>query len=80
MRATLQGCKEALGPKHSSMLNTANNLGVLYEKQGRLAETEVMYIRALQGYEDTLGPKHTSALDTASNLRQLHTKQGRTVK
>ncbi|KAF2678562.1 hypothetical protein K458DRAFT_258574, partial [Lentithecium fluviatile CBS 122367] len=45
----LQGREEALGPKHTSTLDTVNNLGILYRDQGKLAEAEAMYSRALQG-------------------------------
>ncbi|KAF2277956.1 HET-domain-containing protein [Westerdykella ornata] len=39
-----------------------HNLGDLYANQGKLAEAEAMYIRALQGKEEALGAKHTSTL------------------
>ena len=58
----LQGKEEALGPDHTSTLDTVNNLGNLYADQGKLAEAEKMYIRALQGKEEALGPDHTSTL------------------
>jgi len=58
----LQGYEEALGPKHTSTLQTVNNLGNLYVDQGKLVEAEKMYIRALQGKEEALRPKHTSTL------------------
>ncbi|KAF1964751.1 HET-domain-containing protein [Bimuria novae-zelandiae CBS 107.79] len=73
----LQGYEEALGPKHTSTLDTVNNLGALYADQGKLAEAEAMYSRALQGYEEALGPKHTSTLDTVNNLGALYTDQGK---
>jgi tetratricopeptide (TPR) repeat protein len=41
--------------KHTSTLDTVNNLGQLYADQGKLKETEAMYIRALQGYEEAIG-------------------------
>jgi hypothetical protein len=44
---TGQGCEEALGPDHTSTLDTVNNLGILYNTQGKLAEAEKMYLRAL---------------------------------
>ncbi|KAF7502885.1 hypothetical protein GJ744_004954 [Endocarpon pusillum] len=53
----LQGKEEALGPKHTSTLDTVNNLGNLYKNQGKLAEAEAMYTRALQGYEMAIGPE-----------------------
>ena len=73
----LQGCEEALGPKHTSTLSTVNNLGLLYADQGKLAEAEAMYSRALQGKEEALGPKHTSTLLTVNNLGLLYAGQGK---
>ncbi|KAG4432549.1 hypothetical protein IFR05_011961 [Cadophora sp. M221] len=73
----LKGCEEALGPKHTSTLQTVNNLGNLYKDQGKLAEAEAMYIRALKGKEEALGPKHTSTLDTVNNLGNLYRDQGK---
>ncbi|CAG8982451.1 hypothetical protein HYALB_00013982 [Hymenoscyphus albidus] len=63
----LQGYKKALGPDHTSTLNTVNNLGNLYSDQGKLVEAEQMYQRALQGKEKALGPDHTSTLNTVNN-------------
>jgi tetratricopeptide (TPR) repeat protein len=52
-------------------------LGILYGDQGKLAEAEAMYIRALQGYEEALGPDHISTLDTVQNLGILYSDQGK---
>jgi tetratricopeptide (TPR) repeat protein len=73
----LAGREKALGPDHTSTLDTVNNLGILYTNQGRLAEAGQMYVRALAGYEKALGPDHTSTLDTVNNLGILYTNQGR---
>ena len=73
----LQGYEEALGAKHTSTLQTVNNLGNLYADQGKLAEAERMYVRALQGREEALGAKHTSTLDTVNNLGALYADQGK---
>jgi tetratricopeptide (TPR) repeat protein len=54
-----------------------HNLGNLYVDQGRLAEAEAMYDRALQGKEEALGAKHTSTLDTVNNLGLLYADQSR---
>jgi len=43
----LQGKKKALGPEHTSTLNTVNNLGLLYSNQGKLDEAEKMYQHTL---------------------------------
>ena len=51
----LDGYKKALGPDHTSIFDTVNNLGTLYKKQRRHNKAEVMYRRALDGYEKALG-------------------------
>ncbi|KAK4170949.1 hypothetical protein QBC36DRAFT_295822 [Triangularia setosa] len=73
----LEGKEKALGPDHTSTLNTVNNLGSLYTAQGRLWEAEAMYQRALEGCEKALGPDHTSTLDTVNNLGGLYLDQDR---
>ncbi|OAP63856.1 hypothetical protein AYL99_03083 [Fonsecaea erecta] len=73
----LVGNEKALGPDHTSTLDTVNNLGRLYADQGKLAEAEKMYIRALVGNEKTLGPDHISTLDTVNNLGRLYADQGK---
>jgi len=56
------------------------NLGLLYSSQGKLAEAEQMYQRALQGEEETLGPEHISTLKTVNSLGNLYTAQGKHAK
>ncbi|KAF4920291.1 Kinesin light chain, partial [Colletotrichum fructicola] len=73
----LQGYEKALGPDHTSTLNSVHSLGILYSDQGRLKEAEAMYDRALQGYEKALGPDHKSTLNTVNNLGLLYYNQGR---
>src|SRR5205809_387309 len=60
--------KRAHGLDHTSYLHTLHNLGDLYRDQGKLAEAEAMYQRALAGNEKALGPEHTSTLTTVDNL------------
>ncbi|KAI0402570.1 kinesin light chain [Xylaria palmicola] len=72
----LQGDEKALGPDHTSTLDTVNNLGNLYSDQGKLKEAEEMYKRALQGKEKALGPDHTSTLVIARN--SSHSDSGNT--
>ncbi|KAK1656358.1 hypothetical protein BDP81DRAFT_364381 [Colletotrichum phormii] len=73
----LQGKEKALGPDHTSTLDSVECLGILYSKQGRLKEAEAMYERALQGNEKAWGPDHTSTLLTVGNLGNLYKDQGR---
>jgi hypothetical protein len=48
----LKGKEEAWGPKHTSTLDTVNNLAVLYADQGKMKEAEEMYLRTLKGKEE----------------------------
>jgi tetratricopeptide (TPR) repeat protein len=68
----LRGFEEAWGAKHTSTLDTVNNLGTLYWKQGKMNEAEEMLLRALRGFEEAWGAKHTSTLDTVNNLGSLY--------
>ncbi|KAI9765554.1 MAG: hypothetical protein M1839_005420 [Geoglossum umbratile] len=54
-----------------------HNLGVVYDKQGKLTEAEAMYKRALTGKEKVLGPDHTSTLDTVHGLGVVYARQER---
>ncbi len=54
-----------------------HNLGLLYADQGKMAEAEKMYQRALEGYEKAWGPEHTSTLGTVNNLGILYKNQGK---
>jgi hypothetical protein len=58
-------------PDHTSTLSTVNNLANLYRDQGKPANAEQIYVRALAGYEKALGPDHTLTLDTVNNLGGL---------
>jgi hypothetical protein len=42
-KRALAGYEKALGPGHTSTLDTVNNLGLLYRDQGKLDEAERMY-------------------------------------
>ena len=57
--------------------STVNNLGTLHSGQGKLAEAEQMYLRALAGKEKALGPDHRSTLSTVNNLGNLYGDQGK---
>jgi tetratricopeptide (TPR) repeat protein len=74
---TLTGYERALGPDHTSTLNTVNNLGNLYRDRGKLDQAEQMYQRALVGNEKALGPDHTSTLEIVNNFGVLYRLQGK---
>ncbi|KAI3326718.1 kinesin light chain [Xylariaceae sp. AK1471] len=73
----LQRKEKALGPNHTSTLDTVHHLGVLFVDQDKLKEAEEMYQQALQGKEKTLGPDHPLTLDTVHNLGNLYKDQGK---
>jgi Tfp pilus assembly protein PilF len=50
------------------MLNTVNNLGLLYAKQGKMVEAEKMYLGALEGKEKAWGPEHTLTLTNQGKM------------
>jgi len=77
LQRALASYEKALGPDHTSTLDTVNNLGILYRAQGKLDEAERMYQRALAGYESALGPDHMSTLGTVNNLGLLYRTQGK---
>jgi tetratricopeptide (TPR) repeat protein len=52
-------------------------LGELYANQGRLADAEAMYERALQGEEKALGKEHLLTLNTVNDLGIIYMQQGR---
>ncbi|OQD80677.1 hypothetical protein PENANT_c033G02204, partial [Penicillium antarcticum] len=73
----LAGKEKALGPDHTSTLDTVNKLGNLYSDQGKMKKAEKLYQRALVGRENALGPDHTSTLNTVNNLGNLYSNQGK---
>ncbi|KAJ5823330.1 hypothetical protein N7447_005670 [Penicillium robsamsonii] len=73
----LAGKEKALGPDHTSTLDTVHNLGILYRNQGKLDQAEQIYLQALAGREKALGPDHTLTLETVHNLGHLYRDQGK---
>ena len=54
-----------------------NNLATLYEKQGRHADSEPLFKRALAIYEKAAGPEHPAVATLLNNLGQVDKVQGR---
>jgi hypothetical protein len=71
----LRGKEKVWGPEHTSILNTVNNLGNLYAKQGKMAEAEEMCERALRGYEKAVGMNHPRTRRIARDLNALRIKR-----
>ena len=73
----LTGYEKALGPDHTSTLDTVNNLGALYSDQGKLNEAEQMYQRALLVYQRIYGPSHDRVTATSKKLASTRSKKGK---
>jgi hypothetical protein len=69
--------EEALGPAHPDLANTLNNLGVVYERNGRTDEAEASYRRAYTIARETLAPDHPFVATSAENLREFCETNGR---
>ncbi|THX67021.1 hypothetical protein D6D04_10868 [Aureobasidium pullulans] len=68
---------EALGPGHTSTLQTVKCLGMLQMGEGECAKAEQTFQRALNRCEKLLGSNHVSTLETINNLGTLYADQGR---
>ncbi|WP_081494397.1 tetratricopeptide repeat protein [Bradyrhizobium genomosp. III] len=71
--------EEALGPVHSDVAESLNNLGLLLAKQGSLADAEPFYRRSLT-VRETLPLSNGNSIEiatTLNNLANLYVQQGR---
>ena len=64
-------------PTHPDVAASLNNLAGLYDAQGRYAEAEPLYERALAIWEKALGPEHPDVATSLNNLAELYRDQGR---
>ncbi|MCH6577531.1 MAG: tetratricopeptide repeat protein, partial [Proteobacteria bacterium] len=68
---------EEFGPQDPRLATSLNNLAELYRAQGRYAEAEPLYKRALAIDEKALGPEHPDVATNLNNLAALYDDQGR---
>ncbi len=68
---------EGFGPQDPRLATSLNNLAQVYRAQGRYAEAEPLYKRALAIQEKALGPDHPSVAKSLNNLAELYRAQGR---
>ncbi|OFW11587.1 MAG: hypothetical protein A3H27_13200 [Acidobacteria bacterium RIFCSPLOWO2_02_FULL_59_13] len=69
--------EKALGPEHPNVGQSLNNLAGLYAAQGKYADAEPLYKRALAILEKTLGPEHPNVAQSLENYAGLLRKMGR---
>ncbi|KAF2631053.1 hypothetical protein BU25DRAFT_301776, partial [Macroventuria anomochaeta] len=60
-----------------TQLWAVNNLGILYQDQGKPDKAEGMFTQALRGQTKALGEDHTSTLSIVNNLGNLYNTQGK---
>ena len=70
-------CEKLFGPDHADVADSLNQLALLYQAQGRYAETEPLYKRALAVGEKALGPEHADVGARLNNLGVLYRSQRR---
>ena len=62
---------EGFGPGDTRLATSLNNLAEVYRAQGRYAEAEPFYQRALAIFEKTLGPEHPHVAQSLENYAAL---------
>ena len=67
--------EKVLGPEHSDMALSLNNLASLLEHKGDYETAETLYRRALAIDEKALGPEHPQTAGVVSNLAPLLREQ-----
>ena len=66
-----------VGGDHDVVGQGLNNLGSLYDAQGRFDEAEPLFERALGIAEDTHGPAHPAGAAVSHNLARVYQARGR---
>jgi CHAT domain-containing protein len=69
--------EKALGPDHPDVAASLNGLAVLYRSQGRYADAEPLFQRALSIREKALGADHPDVSEPLNNLVYLYNLQAR---
>lgn len=73
---SLEVRKSKLGGEHPDTLASLNNLAILLDLKGDLAEAELLYLRAVEAQERSLGLGHPNTLGSLNNLAILLAKKG----
>ncbi len=68
---------EKFGEQDPRLAASLNNLAALYDTQGKYAQAEPLYRRALAIREKVLGPEHPAVATSLNNLAGLYYAQGK---
>ena len=69
--------ENGLGADHPEVARTLNDMATLYARQGKTAEAERAFQRALAIREEALGPDHPDVAETLEDYAALLRKIGR---
>jgi tetratricopeptide (TPR) repeat protein len=62
--------------EHPDIADRLNGLALLYDTQGKYAEAEPLYLRALAISEKVFGPEHPHVAPILNNLASIYRDQG----
>jgi tetratricopeptide (TPR) repeat protein len=69
--------KARFGINHAKYGQALNNLAVVYDEQGKYAEAEGLFKRALTIREQAVGANHPDVAETLNNLANVFEEQGK---
>ena len=73
----LEVAEATLGPDHSYVAISLNNLALLHSRQGDYLKAEPLYKRSLAIWEKLLGPDHPYVANILHSLSELYHTMGR---
>lgn len=76
-RQALAMRERVLGQEHPDVAESLNDLGELYDHQGKYSEAESLYQRALAIREQALGPQDPKVAESLNNLGELYSHRGK---
>ncbi len=80
VRQTLESRRRVLPDEHSDILESVDDLGLLYVKLGRYQEAESLLLETLEGRGKVLGEEHPDTLVSLKNLIELYEAWGKPEK
>jgi len=78
LERSLKTREAALGEQNPALASILENLGRLYEKEGKYAEAEVVLRRSLAIREKSFGPNQPNLAGVLLQLSRLYEKTGKT--
>src|SRR5262249_6581178 len=77
LKRDIAAAEAARGPAHPEVASKLADLAALYRAQGRYADAEGLYTRALTIQRNTLGAGHADVIRTTRELAEVYRAQGR---